>query len=190
MLQAGLLSDKKVLLNTFMALFFLPGVFVLMIPLQAFVLKAALPSVSFGAFQCHSCSSPSLFSRCVSPCVIKICGERNAEYSRTVGFFTRFQRSEVLSVRFTGFILSRISVNQIFSVIGTILICLSAGYFMFSKKIFRLGLHPPAIVVSIMAMPRSPNSEKRTKVTNSIRQGYFYGNEGGRLYLKISTCGN
>ena len=179
----GLLSDKKGTPEYLYGIILLAGVFVLMIPLlKGFVLKAALPlGLRSGAFLSSLVLfGPSLFLLgCVSPYVIKIAAREMQNIGRTVGLFYAISTiGSFVGTVLTGFIfIAYFSVNQIFSVIGAILICLSAGYFMFSKA--KLSASAFILLPLLLYHGDAPVSKFRksgTKVTTVFGKDTFYGN--------------
>jgi spermidine synthase len=179
----GILSDKKGSPDYLYGIIFLAGVLVLCIPLlKRLVLGASVPlGLRFGTFVSSMVLfGPSLFLLgCVSPFLIKIAASEMRNIGRTVGVFYAISTiGSFLGTVLTGFVfIAYFKVNQIFSVIGALLICISAGYFIFwkgRKWVAVLVLLP--VLVSTSETPVSKLMKNGTRVTQVFSKDSFYGN--------------
>jgi spermidine synthase len=179
----GVLSDRKGSPDYLYGIILLAGAFVLLLPLlKGPVLKASLPlGLRAGAFVSSlALFGPSLLLLgCVSPYLIRITAAELRNIGRTVGIFYAISTlGSFLGTILTGFVLiAYFKVNQIFFVVGAILICLAAGYFFFwrgHKWIAAVALLP-ALLYQADA-PVSKLRESGTRVTKVFDKDTFYGN--------------
>ena len=159
------------------------GLLTLLIPLlRAPVLKACLPlGLRSGAFASASLLfGPTLFLLgCVSPYIIRIAAREMRNIGRTVGVFYAISTvGSFVGTVFTGFILiAFFRVDQIFAMVGLILVALAAGYFaIFRKKsLFLVLLLLPLFMVLQKGHARSAVMPDGTKATELFAKETFYG---------------
>jgi len=136
----GVVSDHKDHPDFLYTIILAAGVLVLLIPfIKSPVLKACMPlGLRVGAFASSLVLfGPSLFLLgCVSPYVIRIAAREMKSIGRTVGsFYALSTIGSVAGTILTGFVLIvLIGVNQIFFLVGTLLILLSLVYFVFVRR--------------------------------------------------------
>lgn len=118
---------------------------------------------------------------CVSPFVIKLAAREVSNVGRTVGsFYALSTIGSVLGTVLTGFVLvAYMGVNNIFFLVGFLLIALSVGYFViFRGKMATVALLFPILLLPLL-VPTSIDSkvlESGTKVTILDRVDSRYGN--------------
>jgi spermidine synthase len=179
----GFLSDKKGSPDYLYGIILLAGVLVLLIPfLKGPVLRTALPlGLRSGAFiSSLVLFGPALFLLgCVSPYLIRIAAGEMRNIGRTVGVFYAISTiGSFLGTVMTGFIfIAFFKVNQIFAVIGLLLVCLSAGYFVFWKG--KRWVAAFVLLPFLLYQGDAPVSKLRksgTRVTTVFSSDSFYGN--------------
>lgn len=179
----GVLSDRKPSPAYLYGIILLAGVFTLLVPvLKGPVLKA---TVSWGLRTGALASSLALFGPalfllgCVSPYLVRIAAREMRNIGRTVGVFYAISTvGSFVGTVATGFVLiAHFGVNAIFTVIGTLLLALAAGYFLFFRK--------KAVVLVALALPlllfhqEGPVSKvmsNGTRVTKVFSKDTHYGN--------------
>ncbi len=190
----GILSDRKSSPDYLYGIILLSGVLVMFIPLlKGAVLKFCLPL----GLRAGSLASalllfgPSLFLLgCVSPYIVRIAAREMANIGRTVGvFYAVSTLGSFFGTLLTGFVLiAYLGVDRIFFLVGTLLVVLSAVYFLvFRKK--RLAL-ASLLVFSVfffqdngMISRTMPNGTRAAKI---FEKDSFYGN----LKVVDYSCGS
>ena len=180
----GVLSDKKGSPDYLYGIILLAGVLVLLVPLlKGPVLRTALPfGLRSGAFLSSlALFGPALFLLgCVSPYLIKIAAVEMRNIGRTVGVFYAISTiGSFLGTVMTGFIfIAYFKVNQIFAVTGLLLVCLSAGYFVFwkGKRWVAAFVILPFLLYHGGDTPVSKLRKSGTRVTKVFSKDGFYGN--------------
>lgn len=136
----GILSDRREHPDYLYGIILAAGLLVLMIPfLKAPVLKASMPlGFRVGAFLSSLIlfGPPLLLLGCVSPYIIRIAAREMKSIGRTVGsFYALSTIGSVVGTILTGFVLIvYIGVNQIFFLVGTILIVIALAYFVYFRR--------------------------------------------------------
>ncbi len=179
----GVLSDRWPSPASLYSLILAAGLLALLIPLlKAMVLKAALGwGLRVGALASSLVLfGPSLFLLgCVSPYLVKIAAREVRNIGRTVGlFYALSTMGSFLGTVLAGFVLiAYFRVSLIFTVIGTVLIVLSAGYFLLFR---RKAVTVAAIVLPLLLWPsqgvREKTREDGTLVTRVADRDTYYGN--------------
>jgi len=179
----GFLADRKPSPVYLYSIILLSGVFTLLVPvLKGPVLKATVSwGLRAGAFASSlALFGPALFLLgCVSPYLIKIAAREMQNIGRTVGVFYAISTvGSFVGTVLTGFVLiAHFGVNTIFTVIGTLLIVLAAGYFLFFR---RNGFVLPALILPLfLYLPEGPVSKvmaNGTRVTKVFSKDTHYGN--------------
>jgi MFS family permease len=179
----GVFSDKKGSPDYLYGIILLAGILVLLIPLvKGPVLRTTLPlGLRFGTFiSSLVLFGPSLFLLgCVSPYLVKIAAREMHNIGRTVGLFYAISTiGSFLGTVTTGFVfIAYFQVNQIFTVIGLLLLSISAGYFVFWR-----GKQWVAVVILLPFflyhgdVPVSKLLASGTRVTKVYSKDGFYGN--------------
>ncbi|MBI1921825.1 MAG: fused MFS/spermidine synthase [Geobacter sp.] len=159
------------------------GLLTLLIPfLRAPVLKTCLSlGLRTGAFASASLLfGPTLFLLgCVSPYIIRIAAREMRNIGRTVGVFYAISTvGSFVGTVCTGFVLiAFFRVDQIFLVVGMLLVALAAGYFaLFRKKALLLVfLLLPVFMLFQGGESRSATMPDGTKATELFAKETFYG---------------
>ena len=153
----GVLSDHRDHPDYLYGIILAAGLLVLLIPfLKAPVLKACMPlGFRFGAFVSSLVlfGPPLLLLGCVSPYIIRIAAREMKSIGRTVGsFYALSTIGSVVGTILTGFVLIVfIGVSQIFFLVGTMLVLLAIGYFVYFRRkwSFLVLLLIPAAVLTL-----------------------------------------
>jgi len=179
----GVVSDRRPSPAYLYGIILLSGVLTLLIPvLKGPVLKATVSwGLRAGAFASSlTLFGPALFLLgCVSPYLVRIAAREMQNIGRTVGLFYAISTvGSFLGTVLTGFILiAYFGVNAIFTVIGSLLIALSAGYFLFFR---RQGLVLAALVLPLFLYQQEGTVSKvmanGTQVTKVFSKDTHYGN--------------
>jgi len=179
----GVVSDRRPAPSYLYGIILLAGVLTLLIPvLKGPVLKATMSwGLRTGAFASSlALFGPALFLLgCVSPYLVKIAAREMQNIGRTVGLFYAISTvGSFLGTVLTGFVLiAYFGVNAIFSVIGTLLMTLSAGYFLFFR---RKGIVLVALLLPLFLYqqegPVSKIMANGTRVTKVFSKDTYYGN--------------
>jgi spermidine synthase len=179
----GIVSDRKPSPAYLYGIILLAGVLTLLIPvLKAPVLKATVSwGLRTGAFASSlALFGPALFLLgCVSPYLVRIAAREMQNIGRTVGLFYAISTvGSFIGTVLTGFVLiAYFSVNVIFTVIGTLLVAIAAGYFLFFR---RQGLVLVALALPLLLyQPEQPVSKvmaNGTRVTKVFNRDTHYGN--------------
>lgn len=179
----GVLSDRKPSPAYLYGIILLAGVFTLLVPvLKGPVLKATVSwGLRTGAFSSSlALFGPALFLLgCVSPYLVRIAAREMRNIGRTVGVFYAISTvGSFVGTVLTGFVLiAYFGVNAIFTVIGTLLIALAAGYFLFFRG---NGFILPALILPLLLyLPEGPVSKvmaNGTRVTKVYSKDTHYGN--------------
>lgn len=136
----GILSDRRDHPDYLYGIILAAGLLVLLIPLiKAPVLKACMPlGFRFGAFASSLIlfGPPLLLLGCVSPYIIRIAAREMKNIGRTVGsFYALSTIGSVVGTILTGFVLIvYIGVNEIFYLVGALLVLLSLTYFAYLRR--------------------------------------------------------
>ena len=179
----GVLSDRNGSPAALYGIILLAGVLSLLIPLlKGPVLKATM---SWGLRTGALASSLVLFGPplfllgCVSPYLVKIAAGELRTIGRTVGVFYSISTvGSFLGTVLTGFLLiTYFGVSTIFTVIGFLLIALSAGYFLFFRRsgAALIALALPFLLHQSDA-PFSKVMENGSTVTRIYSKDTHYGN--------------
>jgi spermidine synthase len=179
----GVLSDRKPSPAYLYGIILLSGVLTLLVPvLKGAVLKATVSwGLRTGAFASSlALFGPALFLLgCVSPYLVRIAAREMRNIGRTVGVFYAISTvGSFAGTVVTGFVLiAYFGVNAIFTVIGTLLIALAAGYFLFFR---RNGFVLPVLLLPFfLYLPVGPVSKvlaNGTRVTKVFSRDTHYGN--------------
>ncbi len=179
----GVLSDRWPSPAVLYAVILAAGVLALAIPLlKGMVLKGALGwGLRTGALASSLVLfGPSLFLLgCVSPYLIKIAAREVRNIGRTVGLFYALSTTgSFLGTVLTGFFfIAYFRVSMIFTVIGAVLIALSAGYFLLFRR--------RAVAVAALALPflfapphgiAAKTLADGTTVSRVVDKDTYYGN--------------
>lgn len=136
----GIVSDKYESASMLYKLIMAAGVFTLLIPvIKSPVIKACIPlGLRSGAFASSLLLfTPSLFLLgMVSPYIIRLATKEMKSVGKSVGMFYAISTiGSVAGTAVTGFFLvAYLGVNNIFLLVGGLLIALSASYFVFFRK--------------------------------------------------------
>ena len=179
----GVLSDRNGSPAALYGIILLAGVLSLLVPLlKGPVLKATM---SWGLRTGALASSLVLFGPplfllgCVSPYLVKIAAGELRTIGRTVGVFYSISTvGSFLGTVLTGFLLiTYFGVNTIFTVVGFLLIALSAGYFLFFRRsgAALIALALPFLLHQSDA-PFSKVMENGSTVTRIYSKDTYYGN--------------
>jgi spermidine synthase len=181
----GILSDRAKSPDILYFLIGIAGLLTLLIPYAKIpVLKLCLGfGLRGGAFAgSMALFAPSLtLLGCVSPFVIKLAAREVSNVGRTVGsFYALSTIGSVVGTVLTGFVLvAYMGVNNIFFLVGFLLVGLAVSYFVFFReKIVAAVLLLPILILPFVA-PTSVDSkimENGTKVTVIDRTDSSYGN--------------
>ena len=179
----GVLSDKKNDPAYLYALILAAGVLALLVPvLKGPVLRTTMSwGLRSGAFGSSlALFGPALFLLgCVSPYLVRLAAKEMRNIGRTVGLFYALSTlGSVLGTVLTGFLfIAYLRVSVIFLVIGTLLIALAAGYFLFFR---RAGYVVAALVFPLVAYPGAHLETKVLQNGTLMKELYdrdtFYGN--------------
>jgi spermidine synthase len=137
----GYIADKRGTAEYLFGIILLAGVAVLLIPfLKSEVLKFCVPlGLRWGAFVSTALLfGPALFLLgCVSPYLIKIAASELKSIGRTVGgFYALSTVGSVIGTVLTGFFLiAYLGVDNIFYLVGTLLVLLALIFFVFFRQI-------------------------------------------------------
>lgn len=179
----GIFSDRKGTPDYLYGIILIAGFLVLLIPtFKGIVLKSTIPlGLRLGALISSALLfGPSLFMLgCVSPYVIKIAAIEMKNIGRTVGVFYAISTiGSFIGTVCTGFILiAYFKVNQIFFVVGIILIALALIYFtLFRKKWYLLPLLLILFFLPVSKDVKSKIMADGTKVSKIFSKDSFYGN--------------
>lgn len=179
----GIVSDKKESPDYLYGIIFLAGLFVLLIPpFKSTVLRACLPlGLRLGSFVSSTVLfGPSLFLLgCVSPYIIKVAAREIRNIGRTVGIFYSLSTvGSFVGTVLTGFFLiAYFGVNNIFVVVGGILIALTVIYFLFFRKKWYVAV---ILIIPFLFIKEDVLVSKvlpsGTKVNEIASKDSFYGN--------------
>ena len=179
----GVLSDRKPSPAYLYSIILLSGVLTLLVPvLKGPVLKATVSwGLRTGAFASSlALFGPALFLLgCVSPYLVKIAAREMLNIGRTVGVFYAISTvGSFVGTVVTGFVLiAYFGVNSIFTVVGTLLIALAAGYFLFFRKNAAVLA---ALLLPLVLFPQEGPVSKvmvnGTRVTKVFTKDTHYGN--------------
>ncbi|MEK6745105.1 MAG: fused MFS/spermidine synthase [Nitrospirota bacterium] len=179
----GVLADRKPSPAYLYGIILCSGVFTLLVPvLKGPVLKATVSwGLRTGAFASSlALFGPALFLLgCVSPYLVRIAAREMRNIGRTVGVFYAISTvGSFVGTVLTGFVLiAYFGVNAIFTVVGTLLIALAAGYFLFFR---RNGFILPALILPLfLYLPEGPVSKvmaNGTRVSKVFSKDTHYGN--------------
>lgn len=178
----GLISDKHKSPDYLYAIILISGILVLLIPLiKGPVLKVCLSlGLRSGAFLGSALlfGPPLFFLGCVSPYIVRIAVKETIHLGRTVGIFYALSTvGSFLGTVLTGFVLiAYFRVNTIFTVIGILLIAVSAIYFsLFRKRWYLLII----VFIPLFLIHQEPQRTKvmqnGTRVTEVFSRDTFYG---------------
>lgn len=179
----GVLADRRPSPAYLYGIILLSGVLTLLVPvLKGPVLKATLSwGLRTGAFASSlALFGPALFLLgCVSPYVVKIAAREMRNIGRTVGVFYAISTvGSFVGTVVTGFVLiAYFGVNAIFTVTGTLLIALAAGYFLFFRK--NAAVLAALILPLLLFHHEGPVSKvmaNSTRVTKVFSKDTHYGN--------------
>lgn len=178
----GLLADRKESPDYLFGIILLGGILVLLIPFyKENILKLAMPlGLRGGSFiSTLLLFGPSLFMLgCVSPYLVKVAARELKNLGRTVGgFYALSTFGSVGGTVITGFILiAYLGVDNIFLVVGSLLIVLSTGYFVFFRRKWLVAI---SLIIPFLAFPGNETvvtyRPDGTKVTEVASQESFYG---------------
>lgn len=179
----GMFSDKRESPDYLYGIILAAGVLVLLIPVfKGVILKASVPlGLRLGALASSTLLfGPSLFMLgCVSPYVIKIAAQEVRNIGRTVGLFYAISTiGSFIGTICTGFILiAYFKVNQIFIVVGIMLIALALIYLVLIRRKWYLLL---ALIIPFL-LPVAEETKSKvmangTKITRVFSKDSFYGN--------------
>ena len=138
----GVLSDRRGTPEALYAIIFIAGLLVLGIPFaKASILKLCVPmGLRLGTFVSSSLlfGPPLFLLGCVSPYLIKIAAKEMDNLGRTVGgFYALSTIGSVAGTSLTGFVLiAYLGVDQIFQLVGVLLIGISVGYFVIFRRFY------------------------------------------------------
>jgi len=179
----GVLSDLKPSPAYLYGIILCSGVLTLLVPvLKGPVLKATVSwGLRTGAFASSlALFGPALFLLgCVSPYLVRIAAREMQNIGRTVGVFYAISTvGSFIGTVLTGFVLiAHFGVNAIFTVVGTLLIALAAGYFLFFRKQIAVLV---ALVLPLLFFPQEGPVSKimanGTRVTKVFSKDTYYGN--------------
>ena len=182
----GVVADRFGTADYMYGFIFVSGLLVLVIPWVApAVIRFSQPlDLRLGAFTSTLLIfGPSLFLMgFVSPYLIKIAASELRSLGRMVGgFYALSTFGSVLGTALTGFLLiADFGVTRIFDITGSLLIILSAGYFVVFRRywIFAAALLIPLFVLwqPGPAAPVSKLMSNGTRVTQIAQRESFYGN--------------
>ncbi len=179
----GVLSDRKPSPAYLYGIILCSGVLTLLVPvLKGPVLKATVSwGLRTGAFASSlALFGPALFLLgCVSPYLVRIAAREMRNIGRTVGVFYAISTvGSFVGTVLTGFVLiAYFGVNAIFTVTGTLLIALSAGYFLvFRKKVAVLAALVLPLLLFHQEGPVSKVMANGTRVTKVFSKDTHYGN--------------
>lgn len=179
----GMFSDRRESPDYLYGIILAAGFLVLLIPVfKGMVLKASVPlGLRMGALVSSTLLfGPSLFMLgCVSPYVIKIAAQEMRNIGRTVGLFYAISTiGSFIGTICTGFILiAYFKVNQIFIVVGIMLIVLALIYLALIRRKWYLLL--TLIIPFLLPIAEGTKSKvmaNGTKVTRVFSKDSFYGN--------------
>jgi len=199
----GVVSDRRPSPAYLYGIILLAGVLTLLIPvLKGPVLKTTVSwGLRAGAFASSlALFGPALFLLgCVSPYLVRIAAREMQNIGRTVGLFYAISTvGSFLGTVLTGFVLiAYFGVNAIFTFIGSLLIALSAGYFLFFRK---QGLALAVLLLPVfLYLPERPVSKvmpNGTRITKVFSKDTHYGNlkvvdysYGGNLHRELMIDG-
>jgi len=162
----GALSDRRGTASYLYLIIFCAGALVFVIPwLKVSIIQVSVPfGLRLGSFISASLLfGPSLFLLgCVSPYVVKIATLGMNNLGRTVGgFYAVSTMGSVVGTILTGFVLiAYLRVDQIFLLVGSLLMGLSLLYFvMFRKRLL------PAVALLLLAfLPAPPSYTSQSQV--------------------------
>ena len=179
----GILSDRKRDPAYLYGMILAAGLLALLVPvLKGPVLRETMSwGLRSGAFASSlALFGPSLFLLgCVSPYLVKLAAREMRNIGRTVGLFYALSTvGSVLGTVLTGFLfIAYLRVSVIFLVIGTLLMLLAAGYFLFFRR--------AAYVLSVLLIPVAFSSgepldskilQNGMQMTELYDRDTFYGN--------------
>lgn len=179
----GIVSDRRSSPGWLYGIILAAGILTMLVPLlKVMVLKLTLPmGIRLGTLAASALlfGPPLLLLGCVSPFIIKISAREIKSIGRTVGLFSAISTvGSFLGTVLTGFVLiAFFPVNQIFQVVGGLLILLAAGYFVAFRKKWQMALlillpflipHNKAVVDKVL-----PSG---TTVSRIAMKDGFYGN--------------
>jgi len=179
----GVLADRRPSPAYLYGIILLSGVLTLLVPvLKGPVLKATVSwGLRTGAFASSlALFGPALFLLgCVSPYLVKIAAREMRNIGRTVGVFYAISTvGSFVGTVVTGFVLiAYFGVNAIFTVTGTLLIALAAGYFLFFRK--NAAVLAALILPLLLFNQEGPVSKvmaNGTRVTKVFSKDTHYGN--------------
>ena len=179
----GVLADRRPSPAYLYGIILLSGVLTLLVPvLKGPVLKATVSwGLRTGAFASSlALFGPALFLLgCVSPYLVKIAAREMWNIGRTVGVFYAISTvGSFVGTVVTGFVLiAYFGVNAIFTVTGTLLIALAAGYFLFFRK--NAAVLAALILPLLLFNQEGPVSKvmaNGTRVTKVFSKDTHYGN--------------
>ncbi|MDZ4184070.1 MAG: fused MFS/spermidine synthase [Desulfuromonadales bacterium] len=162
----GILSDRRDHPDYLYGIILVAGLLVLLIPfLSAPVLKASMPlGFRVGAFVSSLTlfGPPLLLLGFVSPYIIRIAAREMKNIGRTVGsFYALSTIGSVVGTLLTGFVLIvYIGVNQIFFLVGTLLILLAVFYFVYFRRKW-----PLLALLLLPAVALAWTGQKTTRLT-------------------------
>ena len=179
----GILSDRKSDPAYLYALILAAGVLTLLVPvLKGPVLRTTMAwGLRSGAFGSSlALFGPALFLLgCVSPYLVRLAAKEMRNIGRTVGLFYALSTfGSFLGTVLTGFLfIAYLRVSVIFFVVGTLLISLAAGYFLFFR---RAGYVAAVLILPLIAYPGEHLESKvlrsGTMMTELYDRDTFYGN--------------
>ena len=194
----GLLADRYPSPSVMYGIILMSALFVLLIPwLKQPILELSFPlGLRMGTFVSAALLlGPSLFLLgCVSPYLIKIVSHEITHLGKTVGgFYALSTLGSVIGTVLTGFVLiAYFHTNQIYHIVGVLLLLLSIGYFVFFHRrpsILLLAVipffsanHEPPLTTMIM--------DNGTRVTRVAEKESHYGSlkvldyEGGGIHTR------
>lgn len=158
----GRLSDSRPHPDYLYGIILAAGLVVIAIPLiKGVVLRGCMPfGLRFGAFFSGLIlfGPPLFLLGCVSPYVIRIAAHELTRIGRMVGLFYAVSTlGSVAGTILTGFVLVvYIGVNNIFFLVGFLLLLLSIAYFLYFRKkiVFLIALLVPIAVCSVKSPPQ------------------------------------
>ena len=179
----GVLSDRKPSPAYLYGIILLSGVLILLVPvLKGPVLKATVFwGLRTGAFASSlALFGPALFLLgCVSPYLVKIAAGGMQNIGRTVGtFYAMSTVGSFVGTVVTGYVLiAYFRVNAVFTVTGTLLIALAAGYVLFfRKKVAVLAVLALPLLLAHQEGPVSKVLANGMRITKAYSKDTHYGN--------------
>jgi len=179
----GHLSDRRSSPDWLYGIIMVSGILVILIPaLKGPLLQMSLPlGLRWGSLtSAFLLFGPALFLLgCVSPYVVKIAAREMHNIGRTVGSFYAISTVGcVIGTLLTGFVLiAYLGVNQIFLLTGSLLIALSAAYFVYFRRKWAAVL---AAILPFLMLPHEAHVSKvmpdGTRVERIANRDSFYGN--------------